>query len=477
MATAASDTREVRGTPPRSGRARPGGPLWSWVLSWGFAAATASALFLGFATSPPDAALWEVGLWAAVMLLLLRIPPLRSRSGKQLDVSFPFNLAAAFVFGPAVGAALAGVVVLDVRWKRQPVGFRRALSDAWITAWSVASAGIVFELLGGSIGSEAGVLLAVGAALAADMVVNYLAVMLVDFLWFGTPVGLAFEGMRFGPLRTFLLGYWGLGFLSLPIAALYVFVGPWTLGIGVVPVLISRMALSREGELEKAREALSERDEIIEAVTANVADERSDERMRIAASIHDDVLQSLHYLTLHAQVIREDLRHGKLLQLEEDIPLLLDISRKTADQARALVGDLRTSTVGRAGAAEALIGVARELADEFDGEIVTDIRETSGNSARQTLIYQVGREALINAVRHSDASAIRVRLTDEADGTLLVVEDSGKGFSLEGGAKQGHFGLPLMRERVRAIGGSIDVASEIGRGTRVVALFPPPQSA
>jgi signal transduction histidine kinase len=222
---------------------------------------------------------------------------------------------------------------------------------------------------------------------------------------------------------------------------------------------------------------LSERDEIIEAVTANVADERSDERMRIAASIHDEVLQSLHYLTLHAQVIREDLRHGKLLQLEEDIPLLLDISRKTADQARALVGDLRTSPVGRAGAAEALTGVARELADEFDGEIVTDIRETSGNSERQTLIYQVGREALINAVRHSDAATIRVRLTDEADGTLLVVEDSGKGFSLEGGAKQGHFGLLLMRERVRTIGGSIDVASQIGRGTRVVALFPPPRSA
>ena len=410
-------------------------------------------------------------VWWCIVLCAIQLFPVRSASGASLDVSFPVLLAAAFVFGPGVGTAVAAIAYLDPEeWSGQ-LTLGQAACNRSMRVLSVSSAGAVFQLLGGfSVGWP--LALAVGlAAVLADMVVNYgLAALLLHRLA-GLEVSAALHEMRMGPFRGFLAAYAAYGCLALPMAALYLRVGDWTLVTFLIPVLIARQAFSRAQQLEYAENALTRKDEAMRRVSAQIAQERSDERRRIASSLHDDVLQSLHFLTLHAQVIREDLRHGRLLQLEEDIPLLLKTSHELSDLTRSVISDLRSSPLGRRGVGPALADVAREMADEYEGSLALDIQTIRGDPVQHIVVYQIGREALANAVKHSRAANIWVSLREESGAVRLVVKDDGCGFDPAPGGRPNHFGLCLMEERATSAGGTVEVWSAPGRGTCVTAVF------
>lgn len=479
METAGATQRVSRGVeakatdeePQPSPRADSGRRLGVWILTAGVWVATAATVAWGVlvdGAEPFEAR--ELALWLGLLVGLNHLPPVRGRTGKLFDIRFPFLLAVAFLYGPLIGAGVAGLA--DLQWFRGSRQFRQMLANAWIAAWSVAAAGVVFEVSAGAIDRNPVVLLCAAAAVAADLVVNYALVIWVGLVWFRTPVREGFAHMRFGSVRETLVSHYVVGLMSLPIAALYLVVGPWSLVLGVVLVAVAGLALLRTRDLELAKEQLSERDAVISGINSLVVEERTDERRLIAASLHDDVLQGLHYLTLHAQVIREDLRHGRLLQLEEDVPVLLRASQQTADLARAVVKELRESPVGRGGVGSTLELLVANLRDEFDGVIVSGIEEVSGLPMQQTYLYQVGREALVNAVRHSGASRIEIQLAKIGSEVLLRVSDDGRGFDVSKGSPKGHFGLSLMRERVAAAEGSLLVRSAPGEGTVVEVLLP-----
>jgi len=94
------------------------------------------------------------------------------------------------------------------------------------------------------------------------------------------------------------------------------------------------------------------------------------------------------------------------------------------------------------------------------------------DSLVQLLAYQIIREALHNAEKHSGAENASVRIWIDESSLRLVVEDDGAGFLLEDVDKDKHFGLQLLAERVGASGGRVLVDSSPGEGTRVVATLP-----
>jgi signal transduction histidine kinase len=84
-------------------------------------------------------------------------------------------------------------------------------------------------------------------------------------------------------------------------------------------------------------------------------------------------------------------------------------------------------------------------------------------------LFRIAQEALLNAAKHSRASRASVRL-EEASGTVrLTVSDDGVGFA-HGVARRNTagWGLPIMRERAAAMGGTLRVESEPGKGTRII---------
>jgi signal transduction histidine kinase len=83
-------------------------------------------------------------------------------------------------------------------------------------------------------------------------------------------------------------------------------------------------------------------------------------------------------------------------------------------------------------------------------------------------LFRIVQEALTNVARHAEATSVRIGLEPAPGGVTLSIRDDGKGFEQPGSdrrKKQRHWGLAIMRERARAVGGQLFVESEPGKGT------------
>jgi signal transduction histidine kinase len=90
--------------------------------------------------------------------------------------------------------------------------------------------------------------------------------------------------------------------------------------------------------------------------------------------------------------------------------------------------------------------------------------------------YRIVQEALNNAVQHANAEHISIRATRQADTLILTIQDDGVGFSLPGQpdlfTREGHYGLLGMRERATQLGGTFQIDTAPGRGTRLMVRLP-----
>jgi two-component system sensor histidine kinase DegS len=93
-------------------------------------------------------------------------------------------------------------------------------------------------------------------------------------------------------------------------------------------------------------------------------------------------------------------------------------------------------------------------------------------SYQEVMIFRAIQELLNNAIRHSQASMIKVQLDMGSVEIKVIVEDDGKGFDVENVGAQGGMGLKVIRDRVEMLGGNMDVDSVLGQGTRVSFQIP-----
>jgi len=243
---------------------------------------------------------------------------------------------------------------------------------------------------------------------------------------------------------------------------------------GMAPLLLAHQLFLRGQKLREASRAVETMNRALVDVSGRIAEERRDERLCIAGALHDEVLQPLYKVHLMGEVLRRDLSSGRLLDLEDDLPGLLEATRVAQDALRRVVRDLRDSSLGPGGLHRALKALIRNAEGSCRARISAEVDEVDGSPLVQLLAYQIVREALQNALKHSSASAIRVLVKDEGDAIRLLVEDDGQGFSPLVVDTQNHFGLQLMRERAEAAGGHLSIDSAPGAGTRVVARLPLP---
>lgn len=447
-------------------------PLRFRVAAWLTVGVALTILITGLTWGGAKEELGVELIWWLVLLIGINLAPVVRGPGPRLDMDLPVLLAAAFLYGPVIAGLLSFVAAVDPREWTGRISLARTGFNRAQRALCDVAAGSVFWAFGVGVNEWPGAIVAALCAVAAGILVNYLFMTMFIHLLSGTSFWQTMKSMRLGRLGDFLVTYAAFGLLALMMSAMYLQVGAWALLTFWIPVVIARHAFSSSDRLEQADHELQQRERILKRVSEQIAEERSDERQRIASSLHDDVLQTLHYLTLHAQVIREDLRHGQLLQLEDDIPALLTISQQTADLTRAVVKDLRESPLGRGGAGPTLTSLVEQLREESSARINSSIEPVGGDSTFQTLIYQVAREGLTNSVRHSGADRISIVVREENDVVRVVIEDNGSGFDPAGVDEDKHFGLQLMRERAEVAGGGLTLRAEPGRGTSIRASFP-----
>jgi signal transduction histidine kinase len=309
------------------------------------------------------------------------------------------------------------------------------------------------------------------AALLVDVAVNATLVTIGVHLFSGLAPSAILREMTGGQeQRYFLTGYLAFGLLALLLATVHLQAGLWSpVAFGVPLFLARRMFVYWKRAGEASADSLNKQRALI-ATTERIVDERREERLAMAADIHDEVLQPLYQVHLMGQVLKQDLASGRLLQLEEDLPELLRAADAANGAIRQLLRETRDSPLGARGLGRTLELLAEQLGRVTDAAIDLDIGNIDGSPLAQLVVYQIAREALTNAARHADASTIRLSLR-VADGHLrLVVRDDGHGLR-SAAISRSHFGLDLMRERAEMIGGTLVIDSS-PEGVTVVASIP-----
>jgi signal transduction histidine kinase len=411
-------------------------------------------------------------VWVAVAAIgdLLPVQLWRDVS---LSMSLPVTLAAGMVLPSWEAGLVAFVAALDRREFRREVSAARALYNRSQVAASVMLASAAFHAMGGS-PTEWPEVLAIGlVALSVDLVANSILVMVPVALMSRLPTAEVVRRVYGESPVEHALGYLCLGSLAVLLGAVYEVGQGWGLMAALIPLALARQVFMRGRRLEEAAKKLAAKDRALVSATEQTLLERRDERMAVAGELHDEVLPPLFKVHLMGQVLRQDLNSGRLLDLDEDLPELLVATEVAQSAIRALLRDLRQSSLGPGGLNATLELLARQLEAAGSPSIQLDLGEVGGSNVCQLLAYQVTREALNNAARHSRATKITVRLFREMGLIRLIVEDDGIGFDPALVDGDQHFGLQLIAERVEAGRGRVVVDSQLGSGTRVMATFPP----
>lgn len=198
------------------------------------------------------------------------------------------------------------------------------------------------------------------------------------------------------------------------------------------------------------------------------------EREQIARDLHDTLLQSVQGLILkvHAgvsQIPREE-------PARQTLERALDNADQVVLEGRDRVRSLR-STAGLSDLSSALQDVANQMPQGSSARVKTVV-EGSDRELHPLVIeeaYSIGREALVNALSHSECQNVEVEITFGSKQFRLRVRDDGRGIEpeiLEKGEREGHWGLPGMRERAQKIGGQLEFWSRPGIGTEVQLTVP-----
>ena len=338
------------------------------------------------------------------------------------------------------------------------------------------AAALVFHGLGGQLGVWPWAALVGLLALSADCAVNYTLVALATSLMSKRPARSVLGEMSLGSAVTFVLAYVCFGFLGVFLAETYARLGFLGVAGFVAPIILARQGFVHWRRLDEAQESIQAKNDALRSVDERIADERRDERARIAAALHDDVLQCLYNVTIRTQIIKEDLRWGRLLDLDDDVPALLQASEEAVEELRDVIGDLRRSTIGHAGLVDTLTLLVEHLRTESGIHFVADLDATVRARAEHRARCLSGGSGSPNEHPQALWRQDRLGLPSCVDGwVVLAVEDDGRGFDIRGGDKsktRRHFGLQLMRERAASCGGSFDLQSSPGAGTTINLRVP-----
>jgi signal transduction histidine kinase len=207
-------------------------------------------------------------------------------------------------------------------------------------------------------------------------------------------------------------------------------------------------------------------------------EERLAERTRIARELHDTLLQSFQGLMLHFQAVNDLLPAG---QAKEALEKALDRADQAIVEGRDAIQNLRSSTTVTNELAQAIAALGEEVGGVLRGGSGQATLCVSVEGTPRELhpilrddVYRIAREALQNAFRHAQATKIEAEITYSERLLRVRIRDDGKGIDpkLLDAGRDGHWGLPGMRERAGQIGARLDIWSEVGAGTEVELLIP-----
>jgi two-component system NarL family sensor kinase len=200
----------------------------------------------------------------------------------------------------------------------------------------------------------------------------------------------------------------------------------------------------------------------------------AEERNRLAREIHDTLAQGLAAITLQLETADALLEGGADAEhTRQPIQNALALARANLEEARRSVLDLRAAPLEGRTLPEALSALAEEYARKSKLELAfTTTGENRALPFRvEASLYRIAQEALNNVNRHASARRLTVSLGMQPDQVTLLVEDDGRGFD-PSQTPEGRYGLIGLNERAKLLGGTFELCSTPGSGTRIKVTIP-----
>jgi len=197
------------------------------------------------------------------------------------------------------------------------------------------------------------------------------------------------------------------------------------------------------------------------------------ERRRIARELHDELQQALVAIKMLVGSVEQELAAdpNRLASLVGRIDQLVGTA---VSSTRRIVNDLRPLMLEELGLLPALEALCQQFEERTGIDVHCALEDPADlwptvSEPVEICLYRVAQESLTNVAKHSGATRVDVALSAQPDGLLsMCVSDNGRGLDRDGRRNPMAFGLKGMTERVRALGGSLHIASGPGGGTRVV---------
>jgi signal transduction histidine kinase/ligand-binding sensor domain-containing protein len=200
------------------------------------------------------------------------------------------------------------------------------------------------------------------------------------------------------------------------------------------------------------------------------------ERTRLARELHDTLLQGFTGITLQLQAVERSVVEQPR-EARVSLRRLLTTADLTLREARQVVWDMRAPELDQHDLAEALELAARQAMTDTSIELDFQL---NGPRRRidigvETTVLRIGREAILNAVKHAAPTTIRVTLHYAEMQLTLLVQDDGRGCDaamVEAAVEGGHWGIRGMQERAARAGGSLEISGGAAQGTTIRLVIP-----
>ena len=221
---------------------------------------------------------------------------------------------------------------------------------------------------------------------------------------------------------------------------------------------------------QRERQAAEYREQLLRQTAEAAARE---ERNRLARDLHDSIKQQLFSISVSAAAARARAESGAGAEVEA----LGDIQRSAHEaqvEMRALLQQLRPAPLENVGLVEALRDQCEALGYRTGATVGVEIGELPGDEllppGAQESIFRIAQEALANVARHARAQVVSLALRRDGMTLLLEIRDDGQGF--DPSVARSGMGLGNLRERARALDGSVEIVSAPGAGTTVRVRVP-----
>jgi PAS domain S-box-containing protein len=230
---------------------------------------------------------------------------------------------------------------------------------------------------------------------------------------------------------------------------------------------------------KRAEIALRDSEDRIRRLAAHREGQREQEYRRLAREFHDELGQVLTTARLHLQLLDRSLTQNESTSSETETSAAIHAIDGMLGEAyrsvKTIASDLRPAALNL-GLTAAIEWIAARVLTPAGIPFTLSLAPAADelDTDRSTALFRIVQESLTNIVRHAAARNVHISLRVQGTQLIAVIEDDGRGFDADAVDRSAHFGLMGVAERAESLGGTLDIDSAPGEGTRINVQLPLP---